>query len=336
MVYDFTFDLPTIWALIIAFAILLYVMLDGFDLGVGILFGTTRDEDFRRTMMSAVAPVWDGNETWLVFVGANLYAGFPLVYSILLPAFYLPVTLLLIALILRGVAFEFRYKTKRLRWVWDAGFILGSLVAAFVQGAAVGAIVDGLPIENGRFVGGAFSWLSPFAAACGVGLVIGYMLIGAGWLVLKTQGPLRDWAYLRLLPLAAGLLLFLLIAFGYALTAELSVMRRWIDLPWLVVFPLIGALAAVGLLIGVRRRLDWAPFSCIAAIFLAAFATMAASFWPYMIPFDVTIAEAAAPPASLKFLIYGAGLFILPIVLAYTIVVYWVFRGKVREDAQYH
>lgn len=336
MASDFVFDLATVWAMIIAFAILLYVMLDGFDLGVGILFGSTRDEDFRRTMMNAVAPVWDGNETWLVFVGANLYAGFPLVYSILLPAFYLPVTLLLIALILRGVAFEFRYKTQRLRWLWDAGFVVGSLLAAFVQGAAVGAIVVGLPIENGRFVGGAFSWLSPFAVACGVGLIIGYMLIGAGWLVLKTRGPLRDWAYLRLLPLGGALLLFLAVAFVYALTADLTVMDRWIDRPWLGVFPLIGALAAIGLLTGVRRRLDWAPFACIAAIFLAAFATMAASFWPFMIPFEVTIAEAAAPRASLAFLVYGAGMFILPIVLAYTIVVYWVFRGKVRDDVQYH
>ena len=336
MAQDFTFDLPTIWALIIAFAILLYVMLDGFDLGIGMLFGTTSDEDFRRTMMGAVAPVWDGNETWLVFVGANLYAGFPLAYSILLPAFYLPVTLLLVALILRGVAFEFRYKTARLRWLWDASFILGSLVAAFVRGAAVGAIVDGLPIMNGRFVGGAFSWLSPFAVACGVGLVIGYMLIGAGWLVLKTQGPLRDWAYLRLLPLASALLLFLVLAFGYAATAELSVMHRWIDRPWLAIFPLIGALASIGLLIGVRRRRDWVPFTSIAAIFLAAFGTMAASFWPYMIPFEVTIEQAAAPASSLKFLVYGAGLFVLPIVLVYTIVVYWVFRGKVRDDVEYH
>lgn len=329
-------DLATVWALIIAFAILLYVMLDGFDLGIGILFGTTSDEDFRRTMMGAVAPVWDGNETWLVFVGASLYAGFPLVYSILLPAFYLPLTLLLVALILRGVAFEFRYKTQRLRWVWDTGFFLGSLVAPFVQGAAVGAIVDGLPVTNGRFVGGPFSWLSPFAIACGFGLVIGYMLIGAGWLVLKTTGGLRDWAYVRILPLAAALLLFLCVAFGYALTADLAVMHRWIDLPWLAIFPVVGLVALLALLSGVRRRVDWVPFTAVAVIFLTAFATMAASFWPYMIPFVVTIPEAAAPAASLEFLVYGAGLFILPIVLAYTIAVYWIFRGKVSEDMHYH
>ena len=329
-------DLPTVWASIIAVAILLYVMLDGFDLGVGILFGTTADEDFRRTMMGAVAPVWDGNETWLVFVGASLYAGFPLVYSILLPAFYLPLTLLLIALILRGVAFEFRYKTERWRWVWDAGFFFGSLIAAFVQGAAVGAIVDGLPVADGRFVGGPFSWLSPFAVACGLGLVVGYMLIGAGWLVLKATGGLRDWAYVRVLPMAAALFLFLCVAFGYALTADLAVMHRWIDRPWLAVFPAVGILAVLGLLRGVRRRIDWLPFTAVAMIFIAAFATMAASFWPYMIPFSVTITEAAAPESSLEFLVFGAGLFILPVVLAYTIIVYWIFRGKVGEDMHYH
>ena len=329
-------DLPTVWASIIAVAILLYVMLDGFDLGVGILFGTTADEDFRRTMMGAVAPVWDGNETWLVFVGASLYAGFPLVYSILLPAFYLPLTVLLIALILRGVAFEFRYKTERWRWVWDAGFFFGSLIAAFVQGAAVGAIVDGLPVADGRFVGGPFSWLSPFAVACGLGLIVGYMLIGAGWLVLKATGGLRDWAYVRLLPMAAALFLFLCVALGYALTADLAVMHRWIDRPWLAVFPVVGILAVLGLLRGVRQRIDWLPFTAVAVIFIAAFATMAASFWPYMIPFSVSIAEAAAPESSLEFLIFGAGLFILPVVLAYTAIVYWIFRGKVGEDMHYH
>lgn len=331
-----TDDLPQIWALIIAFSILLYVMLDGFDLGIGILFGTTSDEDFRRTMMSAVAPVWDGNETWLIFVGASLYGGFPMVYAILLPAFYLPVTVLLIALILRGVAFEFRYKTERMRWVWDLGFTVGSFLAAFVQGAAVGAMVDILPVENGRFAGGPFDWLTPFALACGVGLVVGYMLIGAGWLVLKTEGPLRDWAYNRIFPLAAALLLFLVVAFGYALTADLSVMHGWFDRPWLLAFPAVGAVAVAGLIAGVRRRIDGLPFAMVALIFLAAFGTMAGSFWPYMIPFSVTIADAAAPPASLKFLFYGAGLIVLPIILAYTIAVYWVFRGKVADNLGYH
>ncbi|MBK8175548.1 MAG: cytochrome d ubiquinol oxidase subunit II [Rhodospirillales bacterium] len=331
-----TEHLPQVWALLIAFAIMLYVMLDGFDLGIGILFGTTREEDFRRSMMDAIAPVWDGNETWLVYVGASLYGGFPLVYAILLPAFYLPITLLLIALILRGVAFEFRYKTERMRWVWDLGFAGGSLIAAFVQGAAVGAIVEGLPIEGGRFVGGPFDWVSPFAVACGIGLVLGYTLIGAGWVVMKTEGPLRDWAYNRIIPLSACLLAFLAIAFGYALTADLRVMGRWFDRPWLLVFPILGLCAMAGLLAGVRRRLDWAPFTAVVVVFLTAFGTMAASFWPYMIPFSVTIDEAAAPVSSLRFLFYGGGTVVLPIILAYTITVYWIFRGKVRDGAGYH
>lgn len=333
---DIEMYLPELWALVVAFAILLYVMLDGFDLGVGILFGTTSDEDFRRTMMSAVAPVWDGNETWLVFVGANLYAGFPVVYSVLLPAFYLPVTLLLVALILRGVAFEFRYKTRRMRPVWDWGFFLGSLVAAFVQGAAVGAIVNGIPVVDGRFAGTPFGWLSSFAVACGLGLVAGYMLIGAAWLVLKTEGPLRDWAYNRILPLAAVLLFFLLVAFGYALTQDLRVMHRWLERPWLLVFPLLGAVAAAGLVGGTRRRIDIVPFATVALIFLAAFGTMAGSFWPYMIPFSITIDGAAAPLSSLRFLFWGAGVVVMPIVLVYTAGVYWVFRGKVREQDAYH
>lgn len=328
--------LPIIWALIIAFAILMYVMLDGFDLGIGILFGSTRDEDFRRTMMSSIAPVWDGNETWLIFVGASLYGGFPMVYSILLPAFYLPVTLLLVALILRGVAFEFRYKARRARWLWDSSFFLGSLVAALVQGAAVGAMVDGLAIENGHFVGGPFDWFSPFALLCGIGLSLGYTLIGAAWLVLKTDGPVRDWAYNRILPLCAGLLLFLIVAFGYAVTADLRVMDRWFERPWLFVFPALGAFATAGLLSGVRNRRDRLPFAMAALIFLSAFGTMAGSFWPYMVPFSVTIADAASPRASLEFLFYGAGLVVLPIILAYTLAVYWIFRGKTGEDTGYH
>jgi cytochrome bd ubiquinol oxidase subunit II len=246
------------------------------------------------------------------------------------------VTLLLIALILRGVAFEFRYKTEKLRWVWDWGFFLGSLTAAFVQGAAVGAMVDGLSVTNGQFSGGPIEWLTPFAIACGLGLTAGYTLIGACWLVLKAQGGLRDWAYNRIMPLAAILLIFLVLAFGYAITEDLRVMHRWIERPWLLVFPVLGLLATVGLVHGLRNRLDRRPFWMVALMFVAAFGTMAGSFWPYMIPFSVTIADAAAPLASLEFLFYGAGCVVLPIILIYTLVVYWVFRGKVSEEASYH
>ena len=327
--------LAIFWAALIAFAILAYVLLDGFDLGVGILFGTTRDEGFRVTMMSAIAPYWDGNETWLVLIGASLFGAFPMVYAIFLPAFYLPVALLLFGLIFRGVAFEFRYRAKRFRWLWDWGFFLGALIASFVQGAAIGTMVQELPVVDGRFAGGSFVWLTPFSILCGVGLVIGYALLGATWLVLKTDGALRDWAYRRVKWLLAGVLVFLAVAFVFALAKHLRVMNRWLETPWLLVFPVIGALAVFGLWRGVQWRRDRLPYVMTVLIFFAAYLTLVGSFWPYMIPFSVTIWAAAAPPQSLIFMFYGAGIVVFPIVLIYTVAVYWIFRGKVRDEANY-
>jgi len=327
--------LPTIWALILAFAILMYVTLDGFDLGVGVLFGTTGEERYRRQMMGAIAPVWDGNETWLVVVGAGLYGAFPTVYAIFLPAFYLPVGLLLIGLIFRGVAFEFRYKTEAMRWVWDLGFFLGSLIVAFVQGAAIGAMVEELPVEDGQFAGGPFVWLTPFAIWCGLGLVAGYTLLGATWLILKTEGELREWAYRRVPWLLGAILVFLLVAFVFALGEHLRVMDRWLERPALLIFPLIGAVATVGVYRGLRRRRDGLPFVMTVVIFVCAFGAMAGSFWPYMIPFSVTIDDAASPASSLRFLFWGAGLFVIPVILIYTACVYWIFRGKVRAEVLY-
>jgi cytochrome d ubiquinol oxidase subunit II len=280
--------------------------------------------------------VWDGNETWLILVGASLFGAFPMVYAIFLPAFYLPVALLLFALIFRGVAFEFRYRTVNRRWLWDWGFFLGSTVAAFVQGAAIGTMVQGLPVVNGQFAGGSFDWVNGFSILCGVGLVIGYALLGASWLVVKTQGLLREWAYDRIGWLLLGVLVFLVLAFVFALDADLRVMDRWLEAPWLIVFPAIGALATIALVFGCRhRRSDHFPFIMTAIIFFAAFLTLAGSFWPYMIPFSVTIQEAAAPVESLTFMFYGAGLIVFPVVLIYTAVVYWIFRGKVREEMEY-
>jgi cytochrome bd ubiquinol oxidase subunit II len=326
--------LPLFWAAVIAFAILVYVLLDGFDLGVGILFGTTREEGFRVSMMSAIAPFWDGNETWLVLIGASLFAAFPMVYAIFLPAFYLPVAWLLFGLIFRGVAFEFRYRTERMRWLWDWGFFLGSLIAAFVQGAAIGTMVEELPVVDSRFAGGSFIWLTPFSILCGVGLVLGYALLGATWLVLKTEGALHDWADRRVRWLLAGVLAFLVLAFVSALAKHLRVMDRWLEAPWLLVFPAIGALAAYGLWQRAQRYRDWLPYALTVVIFVAAYLTMVGSFWPYMIPFSVTMWDAAAPPQSLTFLFYGAGLVVFPVVLIYTVGVYWIFRGKVRPSSQ--
>jgi cytochrome d ubiquinol oxidase subunit II len=287
-------------------------------------------------MLSAVAPIWDGNETWLVVSGVVLWGAFPLVYAVLLSAFYLPVLVMLAGLILRGVAFEFRYKTERMRWIWDAGFAGGSLVAAFVQGMTVGALVEGLLIANGRYIGGDFGWLSPFALLCGLGLCLGYALLGACWLVNKGEGELRDAAY-RLIPyLSAGLIVFLLVVFGYALAENLQVMARWLDRPYLFVFPVVGVIAAIGLAASVRWRWDAVPYTMVAVIFTAAFGTLAISFWPYMIPFSITIEQAAAPHSSLAFMFWGAGLFVFPLMLLYTVISYSVFRGKVRPTADHY
>jgi len=318
------------WVAILAVSILLYVLLDGFDLGVGILFGPARDEARRHAMLSAVSPIWDGNETWLVVAGVILWGAFPVVYATLFSAFYLPLLLMLAGLILRGVAFEYRYKTERMRWIWDTGFAGGSLVAAFMQGMTVGALVEGLPIDNGHYVGGEFGWLSPFAVLCGIGLCLGYSLLGACWLVRKCEGDVREEAY-RLIPyLAVGLLIFLVVVFAYALAENLRVMQRWLERPYLFVFPAVGVVAALAAAESVRSRRDGVPYQMVALIFATAFGTLAISFWPYMIPFSITIEDAAAPHSSLAFMFWGAGLFVFPLMLHYTVISYSVFRGKVR------
>ncbi len=243
-------SLAYFWAAVIAGSILIYVVLDGFDLGVGILFGWTGDEAHRRQMMNVIAPFWDGNETWLVLIGAALFGAFPQVYAIFLPAFYLPVLLLLLALIFRGVAFEFRYRTTRMRPLWDRGFALGSTVVAFVQGAAIGAMINEIPVVDGQFAGSSLHWLSPFALLCGVGLVLGYALLGAGWIVHKADGPLREWAYRRIGWLLLATLAVVVAAFLLTLDRRLRVFDAWAERQWLLIFPVLGALAVGGLLAG--------------------------------------------------------------------------------------
>ena len=324
------------WAAVLAISILIYVLLDGSDLGVGMLFGVARGESQRHVMMSAVAPIWDGNETWLVVSGVTLWAAFPLVYSILMPAFYLPVLLGVAGLILRGVAFEYRHQTERWRWIWDASFAGGSLVAAFMQGVMVGTLVEGIPIADGRYVGGLFGWLSPFAVLCGIGLCAGYMLLGACWLVRKCEGAVRQAAY-RIIPyLSITLLAFLVVVFAYALTENLPVMSRWLLRPYLFFFPIVGILAAMVLALNVRRRRDGPPFIMVTFIFLAAYCTLAISFWPYMIPFAVTVEQAAAPYSSLAFMFWFAGIIVFPLMLIYTAVSLSAFRGKVGPAVEHY
>jgi cytochrome d ubiquinol oxidase subunit II len=324
------------WASLLAVSILLYVLLDGFDLGIGILFGLTRSEERRRAMLSAVAPIWDGNETWLVVTGVILWGAFPIVYATLFSAFYLPLLVMLAGLILRGVAFEFRYKANRVRWIWDWSFAGGSLAATFIQGMTVGALVQGLPIKNGQYTGGDFGWFSPFAALCGIGLCFGYALLGACWLVKKSEGEIRETAYRQIPYLAAGVLGFLVLVFIYALAENLQIIGRWLERPYLFVFPAISVAAAVVSVASVRRRLDGWPFYMVILIFMSAFGTLAISFWPYMIPFVITVNGAAAPHSSLAFMFWGEGLFIFPLMLIYTAISYHVFRGKVRPAAEHY
>lgn len=318
------------WLGVLALTILLYVVLDGFDLGVGMLFALMPDETGRRHMLSAIAPVWDGNETWLVLNTMILFSVFPLVFATLTSAFYLPLLFMVGALIFRGVAFEFRHKSKRMRPVWDAGFIVGSFVASFIQGMTVGALVEGLKIVDGQYAGGAFGWLSPFSVLCGFGLCLGYALLGAGWLTYKTASDVQNLSF-RVLPwLLAGVLSFLVVVFAVALRIDLQVLSRWAERPILFVFPATGVIACAVMAWAIRGRRELTPFLCAAAIFTAALGTLAVSFYPYMIPFSIRAVDAAAPRSSLAFFFWGAGVFVLPLTLVYTLVVYFVFKGKVE------
>jgi cytochrome d ubiquinol oxidase subunit II len=323
----------TFWVALLAISILLYLLLDGFDLGVGILYGLAESDADRTTMLSTIAPVWDGNETWLVVSGVILWGAFPLAYATLMSAFYIPVIMLLLGLILRGVAFEYRGKTKRLRWVWDLSFASGSLAATFMQGAIVGALVEGLQFANGQYSGGMFGWLSPFSVLCGIGLCLGYALLGACWLVMKCRSEVRDLARRQIALLAIAVFAFLVLVFAHALIENLPIMHRWIDRPYLFVFPAIGAIAALALASSILHHNDGWPFYAVTVIFASAFGTLALSFWPYMIPFAITIEDAAAPHSSLAFMFWGEGLFVFPLMLLYSVIGYRVFRGKVGSTA---
>ena len=322
-------NLAVFWASVIAASILMYVILDGFDLGVGVLFGFTRDATNRLQMVNTIAPFWDGNETWLVIVGASLFAAFPAVYAVFLGAFYIPVLLMLFGLIFRGIAFEFRQRTEHMRWLWDLGFAIGSTVVAFVQGAAIGAMMRGIPVVNGQFAGHTFDWVHPFPILTGVGLVLGYALLGAGWIVYKSEGVLRDWAYARIPWLVAAVFVVLGLAFTAAVTLDAGAIAQsnFRARGWGLMFPIAGVAALIGVIIGARARRDVAPFVCTTLFFLASYLTLGVMFWPYMVPYSLTVANAAAPDASLGFFFFG-GVIVLPMILIYTLGVYRVFRGK--------
>jgi cytochrome d ubiquinol oxidase subunit II len=324
------------WTAALALTVFLYVTLDGFDLGVGMLLPLARDGRRRGAMLAAIAPVWDGNETWLVLNGTILFGIFPLTYATLLSAFYLPLILMLGALILRGVAFEFRTKSPRAQRVWDGAFIGGSYLAAFLQGTAVGALAHGLPMAGDHYVGGAFGWFSPFAVLCGASLCVGYALMGAGWLTYKSQAELRDLGFRLMPPLLIALVVLLAVLFVLALSEQAPVIQRWIRTPMLFALPFVGLAISSLLLWAVKRRLELAPFLCAVGLFAAAMETLCASFYPYMIPFAITTSQAAAPESSQSFLFWGAGVFVLPLTLLYTLGIYFIFKGKVGlEEGSY-
>jgi cytochrome d ubiquinol oxidase subunit II len=330
-------DLTLIWAAILGLAVFAYVAMDGFDLGVGILFPFFPPGEGRGRAMNSIAPVWDGNETWLILGGGGLFAAFPLAYAIIMPAVYAPLTAMLLGLIFRGVAFEFRWRTERGRIWWDRAFFAGSLLAAFCQGVILGAILQGVKIEGRAYAGGWWDWLSPFSLLTGASVVIGYALLGATWLNYKTEGEMQA----RARSLALWLALSTLAAIGAVSLAtpflEAEYFNRWFTWPGVLVtapIPALVAVCGVSLLVTLKGKQEVMPFLLSLGLFLLGFIGLGVSLFPYVVPERVTLYEAAAPPMSQGFMLIGAAV-LIPIILAYTAHAYWVFRGKVGAEG-YH
>lgn len=334
-----TVDLPVVWAGIIAFGVFLYVLLDGFDLGIGLLFPFFDREHDRQTMLNTVAPVWDGNETWMVLGGASLYAVFPVAYSVLLPATYLPIIGMVCGLIFRGVAFEIRAKARRSQRLWDLAFTMGSATAVFCQGLILGTLLQGIPVVDRHFAGGAFDWLSPFGLLAGLGLLVTYATLACGWLILKTDGDLQRRVLLAMKPLVWLLLAFIVVVSGWTVLGQAAVAARWFTLPNLFFFlpvPLLVIVCVAGILRALRKGNDRQPFILTAAILFLGYTGLIISIFPHIIPPGLDIWTASAPPSSQKFTLVGAAI-IIPIILCYSAMSYWVFRGKVRhDDPGYH
>ena len=332
-------DLSLIWAVIIIFGIMMYVVMDGFDLGVGILFPFVQDASERDVMMNTVAPIWDGNETWLVLGGAGLFAAFPLAYSVVLSALYLPIIFMLMGLIFRGVAFEFRFKVVRERQhVWDKAFIGGSLVATFFQGVVLGAFISGLPVEDRAYAGGALAWLTPFSLFCGLALIVAYALLGCTWLMMRTAGDLQRRMHDIGIPLVWAVLVVTGIVSLWTPLTHPDIAERWFSMPNLLYFmpvPVLVLLCAFGLLRSIQRYANYTPFLLTLALIFLGYSGLGISLWPNIIPPSVSIWEAAAPPQSQGFTLVGA-LLILPLILMYTAWSYYVFRGKVSAEDGYH
>ena len=331
--------LPVIWFGVIGFGVLMYVVLDGFVLGLGILAPFAEDEAQLDHMMNTAAPIWDGNETWLVLGGAGLLAAFPRAYAVVLSSLYVPVLLMLIALIFRGVAFEFRFKATRAKRFWGAAFSLGSMVTAFAQGVILGALVEGLPLVDGEYVGGAFAWFSPFSMLTGIAVVFGYALLGACWLILKTEGRMQQVARGLTRPLVFVVVAFMGLVSAWLPFLDSRIMARWFEggnFWWLAPVPLLALLNAFLLWrAAMREGRDARPFVLTLCFFALGFIGLVLGIWPNIVPPALTIWEAASPPSSQMFVLAGL-VVLLPLILGYTWWSYRVFRGKVEADSGYH
>jgi cytochrome d ubiquinol oxidase subunit II len=332
-------DLTIAWAGLLVLAVFIYVVLDGFDLGIGMLFAAFPERRDRDLLMNSVAPVWDGNETWLILGGGGLFAAFPMAYGIYMTALYTPIIAMLLALVFRGVAFEYRWRTERWRRWWDRAFILGSAVAALAQGIALGAVLQGVAVDGRSYGGGWWDWLTPFTLLTGVAVAVGYLLLGACWLVLKTEGEVHDRAR-RIAVVTGGITVAMIGAVSLATPfLETAYWARWFTLPTAAVAAPVPILVAA-LSTWLYRSLtqdghDLAPFLLTLGLFALCFVGLCISLWPYIIPTSVTLWEAAAPPSSQWFMLVGA-LVMLPLILGYTGYAYWVFRGKLDPDEGYH
>ena len=335
---DLAYWLPIIWAAIIGAAVALYVLLDGFDLGIGILFPASPEEEHRDVMMNSVAPFWDGNQTWLVLGGGGLFVAFPKAYGVLMSAVYLPVIIMLLALIFRGVSFEFRWVAKPNHQFWDRAFAWGSIVAAFMQGIILGTLVQGIASADGKFTGGTFDWLTPFSIFTGLATIAAYALLGACWLVMKTDGEVAEIARARAKTLLLAVLTALVIVSLWTPFAVPRIFERWFTMPnllYLSPVPVLTALASYLCWQGLETRHDIKPFAGAICLFLLGLIGLAISTLPYLVPPSLSIWDAAAHPSSQMFMLTGT-LVMLPVILGYTVFVYRTFRGKVRVGEGYH
>ncbi len=331
-------DLVPLWAAILALAVFMYVLLDGFDLGVAMLFPFRRHAEDRERMIASVSPVWDFNETWLVLGGGAMLAVFPLAFAIVIPAMYFPILVMLLGLVFRGVAFEFREVHGARKWFWDTGFVVGSYAATFAQGIVLGNFIQGFEIAGRHFVGTSWDWVSPFPLLTGLGLVFGYLLLGACWLVLKTVGELQQWSRRMARLMLWGTLAFIALMSIWTPLVHEGIAQRWFSFPNVVYFspvPLLTIALAALLLRALRQGPDLAPFLYAFGLFFLAFTGLVISLWPLIAPPSVTLWDAAASPKALGFLMVGT-LFLLPVLVLYVAWSYWVFRGKVRSDIGYH